>query len=291
MIERINSVVASRGFHHLIVAVIVIAGIVAGLKTNPALMEHYGPLLHALDRIILGIFIIEALLKVVAQGRQPWRYLSDGWNVFDFLIIVICLMPVGGPFAAVLRLARALRLLRLVSALPQLQLLVGALLKSLSAMGYVSLLLGLLFYIYAVAGIHLFGKTDPSNFGSLGSALLTLFRIVTLDNWGDIFLIQMNQVPVVKVVIYFVTFIVLGTMIILNLFIGIIMNSMSEMHIEIAERERARNEQDTGAASLEDEFKTLESELRDLQMRLSGLRRKWSGAQGIPVLIDYQNKP
>jgi len=121
--------------------------------------------------------------------------------------------------------------------------------------------------------------------------LLTLFRIVTLDNWGDIFLIQMNQVPVVKVVIYFVTFIVLGTMIILNLFIGIIMNSMSEMHIEIAERERARNEQDTGAASLEDEFKTLESELRDLQMRLSGLRRKWSGAQGIPVLIDYQNKP
>jgi two-component system chemotaxis response regulator CheB len=116
-------------------------------------------------------------------------------------------------------------------------------------------------------------------------------RIVTLDNWGDIFLIQMNQVPVVKVVIYFVTFIVLGTMIILNLFIGIIMNSMSEMHIEIAERERARNEQDTGAASLEDEFKTLESELRDLQMRLSGLRRKWSGAQGIPVLIDYQNKP
>ena len=281
MIESLKSFVASRGFHHFIVAVILVAGVVAGLETNPALMERHGALFHGLDRVILGIFIIEALLKIAAYGRLPWRYFADGWNVFDFLIIVICLLPVGGPFAAVLRLARALRLLRLVSALPQLQLLVGALLKSLSAMGYVSLLLGLLFYIYAVAGIHLFGKTDPANFGSLGSSLLTLFRIVTLDNWGDIFLIQMNQVPVVKVAIYFITFIVFGTMIILNLFIGIIMNSMSEMHAEIAELDRARHEQEAGAATLEDELKTLESELRELQTRMAGLRRKWSSTRAV----------
>lgn len=279
MIERIKTFVASKGFHHFIVAVIVVAGVVAGIETNPAIMEQHGSLLHGLDRIILGIFMIEALLKIAAHGRQPWRYFADGWNVFDFLIIIICLLPVGGPFAAVLRLARALRLLRLVSALPQLQLLVGALLKSLSAMGYVSLLLGLLFYIYAVAGIHLFGKTDPANFGSLGSALLTLFRIVTLDNWGDIFLIQMNQVPAIKVAIYFVTFIVFGTMIILNLFIGIIMNSMSEMHAEIADRERAHNERETGAATLEDEFKTLEGELKELQTRTASVRRKWSSTR------------
>lgn len=279
MIERIKTFVASKGFHHFIVAVIVVAGVVAGIETNPAIMEQHGSLLHGLDRIILGIFMIEALLKIAAHGRQPWRYFADGWNVFDFLIIIICLLPVGGPFAAVLRLARALRLLRLVSALPQLQLLVGALLKSLSAMGYVSLLLGLLFYIYAVAGIHLFGKTDPANFGSLGSALLTLFRIVTLDNWGDIFLIQMNQVPAIKVAIYFVTFIVFGTMIILNLFIGIIMNSMSEMHAEIADRERAHNERETGAATLEDEFKTLEGELKELQTRMASVRRKWSSTR------------
>ena len=281
MIKSLKSFVASRGFHHFIVAVILVAGVVAGLETNPALMERHGALFHGLDRVILGIFIIEALLKIAAYGRLPWRYFADGWNVFDFLIIVICLLPVGGPFAAVLRLARALRLLRLVSALPQLQLLVGALLKSLSAMGYVSLLLGLLFYIYAVAGIHLFGKTDAANFGSLGSSLLTLFRIVTLDNWGDIFLIQMNQVPVVKVAIYFITFIVFGTMIILNLFIGIIMNSMSEMHAEIAELDRARHEQEAGAATLEDELKTLESELRELQTRMAGLRRKWSGTRAV----------
>ncbi len=264
-------IVAAKAFHHVIVAVIVLAGVIAGLETSPAIMAQHGAWLHGLDKFILAIFIVEALLKMAAHGRQPWRYFADGWNVFDFLIIVICLLPVGGPFAAVLRLARALRLLRLVSALPKLQLLVGALLKSLSAMGYVSLLLGLLFYIYAVAGIHLFGAHDPKNFGSLPTAFLSLFRLVTLDNWADLFNGQLPHVPGIKVAIYFVTFIVFGTMIILNLFIGIIMNSMSEMHAEIAERE-------TGATTLEHELKSLEAELKAAQARLASLRRRCSQA-------------
>ncbi len=265
MSRTVKQIVEARLFHHFIVAVIVLAGVVAGLETSAAIMAQYGTMLLALDKLILGIFIVEALLKMAAQGRQPWRYFADGWNVFDFLIVVLCLLPVGGPFAAVLRLARALRLLRLVSALPKLQLLVGALLKSLSAMGYVSLLLALLFYIYAVAGIHLFGAGDPKHFGSLGSALMSLFRIVTLDNWGDLYFAQAAHVPAIKVVIYFVTFIVFGTMIILNLFIGIIMNSMSEMHAEIEARDRQRNEAETGAASVEDELRLLERQIEALK--------------------------
>ena len=276
MSNHITTFVRAKSFHHFIVAVIVLAGVVAGLETSPAMMERHGPILLGLDKFILGVFIVEALLKMSAHGRQPWRYFADGWNVFDFLIVVLCLLPVGGPFAAVLRLTRALRLLRLVSALPKLQLLVGALLKSLSAMGYVSLLLALLFYMYAVAGIHLFGKTDPASFGSLGTALLTLFRIVTLDNWGDIYFAQVAHVPAVKVALYFATFIVFGTMIILNLFIGIIMNSMAEMHAELAERDRAQHERETGAATLEDDLQTLERELKELQTRMAVLRRKWS---------------
>ena len=276
MTNRIKQLVAAKAFHHAIVAVIVLAGVVAGLETSPAIVARHGATLSAMDRLILGVFIVEALLKLAAHGGRPWRYFTDGWNVFDFLIIVICVLPVGGPFAAVLRLARALRLLRLVSALPKLQLLVGALLKSLSAMGYVSLLLALLFYIYAVAGIHLFGAHDPKNFGSLPTAFLSLFRLVTLDNWADLFNAQLPHVPGIKVAIYFVTFIVFGTMIILNLFIGIIMNSMSEMHAEIAERDRAQHELETGSATLEDELKSLERELNEIQTRLAGLRRKWS---------------
>ena len=277
MTKFVNQIVASKLFHHFIVGVILLAGVVAALETSPAMMERHGPILLGLDKFILGVFIVEALLKMAAHGRKPWSYFADGWNVFDFLIVVLCLLPVGGPFAAVLRLTRALRLLRLVSALPKLQLLVGALLKSLSAMGYVSLLLALLFYIYAVAGIHLFGKTDPASFGSLGTALLTLFRIVTLDNWGDLYFAQVAHVPAVKVALYFATFIVFGTMIILNLFIGIIMNSMSEMHAELAERDRAQDERETGAATLEDELRSLELELKETQTRLAGLRCKWAG--------------
>ncbi len=276
MITAIKQLVEAKPFHHFIVAVIVLAGVVAGLETSPAIMAEHGGWLQALDKIILGIFIVEALLKMVAHGRQPWRYFADSWNVFDFLIVVICLLPLGGPFAAVLRLARALRLLRLVSALPKLQLLVGALLKSLSAMGYVSLLLGLLFYIYAVAGIHLFGAQDPQNFGSLPPAFLSLFQLVTLDNWSELFHTQAEHVSGFKVGVYFVTFIVFGTMIILNLFIGIIMNSMSEMHAEMAERDRAQHEGETGSATLEDELKSLEREMKEMQTRLTGLRRKWT---------------
>ncbi len=133
-------------------------------------MRDYGPLLLALDQIILAIFIADAILKIAAHCLQRWRYFADGWNVFDFIIVALRALPVGGPFVAVLRLTRALRLLRLVSRVPKMQLLVGALLSSLSAMGYVILLLVLQFYIYAVAGIHLFGPTDPDQFGPLSVA-------------------------------------------------------------------------------------------------------------------------
>jgi voltage-gated sodium channel len=227
--------VAHRGFQGFIIGVILLAGVLAGVETSPALAAAWGPWLRWLNHAVLAVFVVEIILKFAACGREPRRYFADGWNVFDFLIVTLCFLPAAGPFAAVLRLSRVLRLLRLVSALPKLQLLVGALLKSLSAMGYVSLLLALMFYIYAVAGVHLFGQADPRDFGSLPAALFTLFQVVTLDNWGDSFARVSTAAPGIVVTLYFVTFIVLGTMIILNLFIGIVMNSMAEMHRELEE--------------------------------------------------------
>ena len=274
MTARLLQIVQAKWFHHGIVAVIVLAGIVAGLETSPAILQRHGPMLHVLDMLILGIFVFEALLKMAAHGRRPLLYFADGWNVFDFLIILICVLPVGGPFAAVLRLARALRLLRLVSTLPKLQLLVGALLKSLGAMGYVALLLALMFYIYGVAGIHLFGAHDPKNFGSLAAAFLSLFRLVTLDNWADLFSAQVAHVSGLKVAIYFITFIVFGTMIILNLFIGIIMNSMAEMHAEIEAQDRERHEKELGLATLADEFNKLEQQIDALKKQAATLKRR-----------------
>jgi voltage-gated sodium channel len=283
MIQFAKQLTQSLAFRTFIIVVIVLAGLLAGLETSASLAAKHSDLLHALNHAVVGIFLVEIALKLMAHGRRPFEFFRDGWNVFDCVIVAFCLLPVAGPFAAVIRLARVLRLLRLISALPKLQLLVGALLKSLSAMGYVSILLALLFYIYAVAGVNLFGKTDPGHFGSLGAALLSLFRIVTLDNWGDIYFAQVAHVPEVKVAIYFTTFIVFGTMIILNLFIGIILNSMSEAHAEQALQAAKVAEEAAPSQGVLAQLDHTTKQLADLQTALAGLRQELEAARTSPV--------
>lgn len=259
MIAWATQLVHSSWFQRIIIAMILLAGVLAGLETNASFVAKHRTLLHIFDFTVLAVFITEAVLKLMTQR---WRYFSDGWNVFDFFIVVICCLPINSQFAVVLRLTRALRLLRLVTALPKLQLLVGALLKSLSAMGYVGLLLGLMFYIYAVAGIHLFGTQDPRHFGTMPAALLTLFQMITLDDWGNIFADARGSSPVTTG-IYFVSFIMLGTMIMLNLFIGVITSSMTEMH---AEMDRAKEENNPNSA-LHD-LAVIEQQLQKLRQTL-----------------------
>ncbi len=267
-------IVDAPGFHYLVILTILLVGVLAGIETDKAMVSSYGPLLHTLSATALAIFIIEACLKITAHLPRPWDYFRDGWNVFDFIVIVLCLLPMDSQFAVVLRLGRTLRLLRLVSVLPKLQLLVGALIKSFSSMGYVSLLLGLMFYIYAIIGVHLFGANDPSNFGSLSLAFLTLFQTITLDDWKDLFLNAKGSSPAIAAT-YFVSFILLGTMIMLNLFIGIIMNSMSEMHAELDAHEQTKlslsSQQDilTDVASLDQQLSSMKSQIKDLRAKLA----------------------
>lgn len=273
MTRLARQIVAASAFQNFIIAVILLAGVLAGLETSNSLMTTYGPLLKRLNLLVLVIFIAEMTLKLAAHGRKPWLYFRDGWNIFDFTIVALCCLPMDSQFAAVLRLARGLRLLRLVTALPRLQLLVGALLKSLGAMGYVTLLLALMFYIYGVGGVHLFGDHDVQHFGSLSAALVSLFRMITLDNWSDIFNAARVGAPIAAA-IYFVSFILLGTMIMLNLFIGIIMNSMSEMHAEIEERDRARHVKEFGHATLVDDFNAMEQQLAALKEQAAKLKSR-----------------
>ena len=273
MNTRLHSIVHSSWFSRLMISVILLAGLLAGVETSAAIRDRHGSLLYTLDTLVLIVFIVEMALKVAAYGRQPWRYFRDGWNVFDFIIVAVCCLPLDSQFAAVFRLARGLRLLRLVTAVPKLQLLVGALLKSLGAMGYVTLLLALVFYIYAVAGVHLFGSADPKHFGSLSAALLSLFRLITLDNWADIFQ-SVSIASRLPAVLYFVSFIMLGTMIMLNLFIGIIMNSMAEMHAEIEQCDRTRHLTEAGRTTLQDELALFERQIDDLKRQAARLRQR-----------------
>lgn len=160
-------------------------------------------------------------------------------------------MPFGGSSIAILRLLRLLRVLKLIKALPKLQMLVGALLKSIPSMGYVSILLLLLFYIYAVAGVFFFGDNDPIHYSDLQTSMLSLFRVVTLEDWTDIMYINMfgcenygydgnmdlcvnSNAQSALSISYFVSFVLVGTMIFLNLFIGVIMEGMDEAKAEMA---------------------------------------------------------
>jgi voltage-gated sodium channel len=263
-------IIENSAFKSAIIAVIFLAAVVIGLETSQTIVAEYGQTLRFFDRIILAIFVFEILLKICAKLPRIWNFFLDPWNVFDFVVVAICLLPLDSEFAAVLRLARTLRVLRLVTALPKLQLLVGALLKSIPSMGYVGLLLSVLFYIYGVTAVFFFAKADPQHFGTLGDAMLTLFGVITLEGWTALMydiLRGDSGVPAVKVIGFFVSFVLFGTMIMLNLFIGVIMNSMQEMHSDNA-IDRLKS------ASSETELETIERDLEALIVRVRATREK-----------------
>ncbi len=246
-----RKVTESALFKYGILLTIISSAILTGLETYSGILNKYEQLFLKLDRIIILIFTIEIILKLLAQGKNPKQYFRDPWNIFDFIIVVLCYLPSDLRFVSMLRIVRLLRVLRLISVLPKLQLLVNTLIKSLPSISYVIILLTLLFYIYAVAGCFIFGQNDPIHFGSLHVAMLTLFSVVTLEGWVEILKINMygcanygyenyshlcqssNGQPAAAV-IYFITFILLGSMIFINLFIGVVMNSMSESEREMA---------------------------------------------------------
>jgi len=153
---KLISLVESKSFTYSVISVIIVAAVLVGLETSKSIMGRHGPLIHFLDSVVLYIFAAEALLKILSHWPRPTNYFKNGWNVFDFLIVLICFMPFEAEYVAVLRLARVLRVLRLMSIVPRLQLLVVALLRSIPSMFYVTILLFILFYIYAVLGVMLF---------------------------------------------------------------------------------------------------------------------------------------
>ncbi len=208
-----------------IIGVILFNAVLLGMETSPTLMGAAGPVIIALDTACLTIFVIELALKFHAQRGQFWR---SGWNIFDFLIVGISLMP-GAQTFSVLRALRILRLLRVVSVSPNLRRVVEGFIKALPGMGSVFLLMGMLFYIGAVMATKLFSESFPEWFGDLGNSAYSLFQIMTLESWS------MGIVrPVMEVYPYawafFVPFIMVTTFAVVNLLVGLIVNSMQDAH-------------------------------------------------------------
>jgi len=252
-------IVGSGLFKGTVLGAILAGTVIVGLETVPSIRESFGGALVAIDRVVLAIFVLEVALKISAEGRRPWRYFANPWNVFDFAVTAICLLPLHAQFAQVLRLGRVARSLRLITALPRLQLIVGALLQSLPSFGWIMLLLFTLLYAYSVMGVFLFGKNDPVKFGSLWSSMLTMFSVLTLEGWVEVMQDQMQGLPStggsvhhaqpIMAPLFFVSFILSGTMVFLNLLVGVIVNSMSLMPNAEATDTKKQDEDNSAAAS------------------------------------------
>src|SRR6056297_519271 len=222
---RLAAFLDQQRVRNFIIAVIIVNAITLGLETSSTAMDAAGWLILAIDRICLAIFVVEIGLKLVAHGL---RFFRSGWNWFDFIIVGIALIPAGQGLS-VLRALRILRVLRVITAAPRLRRVVEGFVSALPGMGSVFLLMGIIFYIGSVMATKLFGAAFPEWFGTLGRSAYSLFQIMTLESWS------MGIVrPVMEIYpfawAFFVPFILVTTFAVVNLVVGLIVNSMQDAH-------------------------------------------------------------
>lgn len=264
MRARVQHLVETTLFSKFIIGVILINALTLGLETAPELMGGWLPILKTLDKLFLGIFVIELALKLYAYRL---RFFTVGWNIFDFIIVLISLLPFIQALS-VLRSLRILRVLRLVSMVPQFRKVTQAFFDSLSGLLAIASILLLLFYIGAVMATKLFGTAFPEWFGTIGNSLFSLFQIMTLESWS------MGIVrPVMEIYpyawLFFVPFILITTFATLNLLIGVIVNSMQttqDMQTEVIDTHLRT--QDTEQKRLFARLTDLEDAIRDLKQKL-----------------------
>lgn len=266
---KVRTFVERDSVRNAILALIIFNAVTLGLSTSDTVMAEAGPALRSLDRFILLLFVLELALKLFAYG---WRFFLSAWNVFDFAVVGIGLLPSGTGMSA-LRGLRVIRALRLLSAIPQMRAVVQALLDALPGMGAVIVMISIVFYVFGVMASLMYGDAFPQWFGTLGRSLYSLFQIMTLESWS------MGIVrPVMEVFptawAFFVPFIVITAFSVLNLFIGLLVNTMQSAVEDDAEaefeklRELVRTETDV----IDENVRTLTEEVRRLRAELSDAR-------------------
>lgn len=262
--ERVGEWVESPPVRNFIVAVIIINAVALGLETSAFMQRNFGGVLVALEALVLTIFVVEIGLKLFAFGG---RFFKSGWNLFDFTIVGISLLPGTGPLA-ILRSLRILRVLRLLSSIKRLRMIIESLLAAIPSIGWIIVLLVMVFYIFAVMGTHLFGATFPDWFGNVGASMYTLFQVMTLESWSmGIARPVMQEFP--HAYLYFVPFILISAFTILNVFIGIIVNTMQALQSE--QESAARAEIEARAHAEREEMLVL---LRQLSVQVAELQAR-----------------
>jgi len=270
MRTRVHAFIEHAYVQNTIIVLILVNAVILGLETWPALMNTAGPLILALDQIILTLFVIEIVLRIYVHRYAFWK---DPWSLFDFSVVAIALIPASGPFA-VLRALRVLRVLRLLTMVPSMRRVVGALLAAIPGLGSIGLMLLIIYYVFAVIATNLFGASYPEWFGTLGNSFYTLFQIMTLESWSmGIVRPLMETFPYAWS--FFVPFILVATFTMLNLFIAIIVSAMqSYSEAEHQETVDALKEtQEHIETDLHQEMQSLRTEIRELkQLMIQGAR-------------------
>ena len=224
--NRAARLVASTAFDSVMALVIIANAVVLGLQTYDGIVSEYGDLLDLLNGIFLGIFVVELAIRMAAYGRRPQDFFRSGWNVFDFVVIAAAFVPGLRSNSTLLRLVRLLRVVRLVRLLPDVRVLLTGVVRSLPPLGSMVVLTTLILYVYAMVGWLLFGDELPEDWGDIGEAMLTMFVLLTLESFPQQLQQGMDVHPWSW--IFFVSFALVAAFIVLNVLIGIVLNSMEE---------------------------------------------------------------
>ncbi len=270
-------------FQGFIFVVIVANAITLGLQTYDGIEESAGEFLDLLDAIFLGIFVVELAIRITAFGRHPQNFFRDGWNVFDFIVIGAAFLPGVRENATLLRIVRLLRVVRLVSILPDLRIVLKAMAHSVPPIGGLAILTVLLMYVYGMIGWILFHEELPNQWGTIGESMLNLFIVLTLETWPSLLRDGMEVHPWSW--IYFVSYVLLASFLVINMLIGIVINSMEEVRAaereQLEQKRRRRKTKEATKAGHEPpvEVSALER-VRELKQSLAELEQKLVEAEG-----------
>ncbi|WP_045859597.1 ion transporter [Teredinibacter purpureus] len=232
-----QNIKANRVFEFFIIGIIVFSALIVGAKTYD-IPEGVAKAVAVLDWLITLIFLVEITIRFLAEENKS-RFFHSGWNVFDTLIVAVSLIPIeNSDLAIVGRLIRIFRVLRMVSVIPELRVLITSLLKALPQLGYVMLLMFIIYYIYAAIGSTFFGDINPTLWGDVSISMLTLFRVMTFEDWTDVMYEAMEVYSLSW--IYFLSFIFFTAFAFLNMVIGIVVNVMEKEHQTLVEEELSK---------------------------------------------------
>ncbi|RVU36283.1 ion transporter [Hwanghaeella grinnelliae] len=277
--EKLGKFVEGRRFQGFVMVLIITNAVTLGLETMPGVMAVAGDWLHLFDKAVLAVFVFEILGKLIYRRA---RFFLDGWNIFDFVIVGIALIPASGPLA-VLRSLRVLRAFRLLSVVPSMRRVVQALLLAIPGIGSVGLLILLIFYVGSVISTKIFGAAFPEWFGTIGASMYTLFQVMTLESWSmGIARPVLEQFP--HAWIFFIPFILVTSFTVLNLFIGIIVDAMQSQHL--AEQKELDAQLD---AQMDAQTRAMHADSVALEKRLDGLMTEIADIKRLLAQRDRQS--